>query len=117
MTIGRGRTAPANAEWVENEHLEYDPMHALAAAGYRYHYHYDACGMVFSKGSTPGYVDGDAYMTGSPVNSSNGCAGVNLSLHDSFYNETLVKDHATAESFVAAFTKTFDRLWAEYDED
>jgi hypothetical protein len=91
----------------QDEALEYDAMNALGLAGFRYYYHQDECSMVFGRGSG----EAEQWMLGNPLPNN---AGVNLSLHSSFHNETLTADHATPESFVAAFTATFERLDEEW---
>jgi len=97
---------PAVVPDSDPEMASYDPMNALGAAGYIWQFDLDECAMVFMK-------DG-AHMTGDPLP---GGAGVNLCLQNSFTNETLTADYATADEFVAAFTRTFDRLFAEWNEE
>lgn len=95
--------------WEVEEELEYNPMNALGVAGFVYRYDMDECSMVFSRGTG----DDERHMLGHPFS-----AGVNLMLGGSFYNYTLIEDHATAESFVAAFTAKWEELVSEhYDED
>lgn len=90
----------------EEEENTYDPMNALGLAGFAWVYNEMECGMVFQR-----FVDGEPqYMTGDPIT-----GGVNLCLHSSFFNRTLTSQHATADSFVQAFTETFDRLWDDYN--
>jgi hypothetical protein len=95
--------------WEVDEELEYNPMNALGVAGFVYKWDVDECDMVFSRGEG----EDERHMLGHPFS-----GGVNLMLHDSFYNYTLIQDHATAESFVEAFTAKWEELVSEhYDED
>lgn len=95
--------------WEVEEELEYDPMNVVGRAGFTYKWDVDECSMVFSRGEG----DEERHMLGHPCH-----GGLNLMLGGSFYNYTLIEDHATAEEFLAAFTAKWEELVSEhYDED
>ena len=94
--------------WEVQEELEYDPMNVVGRAGFTYKWDVDECDMVFSRGEG----DEERHMLGHPFS-----GGINLMLGSSFYNRTLIQDHATAESFLAAFTAKWEELVSEHYDD